>query len=249
MHVVIRFAVPVLLAMGTLVHAEDITVSAAISLSNAFKDVAQSFERNHPGDHVVLNLAASDVLLTQIRQGAPADIYASADMTAMDKAVAAHLIDPATRRDFASNGLVLIVARGAAAPATLAALGDASVKRIAIGNPDSVPAGRYARRALITARLWDRLQPKLVYAHNVRQALDYVARGETEAGFVYSTDAALLPRKVRVALNVPLHPAVRYPVAIVAESRHKTLAHAFEDFLSTPVALDILHQYGFGDPH
>lgn len=221
-------------------------MSAAISLSNAFKDIAHAFESTHPQDHVVLNLAASDVLLTQIQRGAPADVYASADETAMDKATAARLIDLATRRNFATNGLVLIVAAGSARPASLQALAKPDVHRIAIGNPDSVPAGRYAQDALKQAHLWDSLQPKLVFAHNVRQALDYVARGETEAGFVYSTDAALLPHKVRVALTIPVQPPVRYPVAVVANSYHKRLALEFEHFLTTTAAHKILHRYGFG---
>ncbi len=237
-----------LFAIATQARAGDLTVSAAISLSNAFKDVAKAFQTAHPRDHIVLNLAASDVLLTQIEHGAPADIYASADETAMDKAAAAHLIDPDTRRNFATNGLVLIVATGSRKPPSLHALTDNTVRRIAIGNPDSVPAGRYARDALKAAGLWQAVQPKLVFAHNVRQALDYVARGETETGFVYATDAALLHGKVQVALTIPVDPPVRYPIAVVATSRHKPLAREFEHFLGTPTATTILHRYGFGSP-
>jgi molybdate transport system substrate-binding protein len=225
--------------------AAELTVSAASSLANAFGDVARAFEQRHAGDKVALNYAASDVLLRQVELGAPADVFASADEATMDRAAEKKLIDAATRRDFAGNALVVIVGGDAAAPSTLARLTHKSYQHIAIGNPDSVPAGRYAKQALIDAGVWAALQPQLVPTQNVRQALDYVARGEAQAGFVYATDAAIEKNKVRIALTVPTYTPVRYPVAATAHSAHAELARAFVDFVTAPEAQAILKGYGF----
>ena len=229
-----------------LAFAADITVSAAASLTNAFNDIGKSFESAHPGTHVVFNFAASDVLLKQIEQGAPADAFASADEATMDRAAAAGLVDTATRRDFAANSLVLIVPAGADLPKALADLKAADrYKRIAIGNADSVPAGRYAKQALSDAHLWETLVPQLVEAQNVRQALDYVARGEADAGFVYATDAASQETKVVVALTVPTSPQVRYPIAAVKASQHATDARAFVDFVLSAQSQAVMRKFGF----
>ncbi len=225
--------------------ATELTVSAASSLANAFADLGKAFEAAHPGDKVVLNLAASDVLLRQLEQGAPADVFASADEATMDRAAAAKAIDATTRRDFTGNALVLIVASGGKAPRALDELKNADYQRIAIGNPESVPAGRYARQALVDAKLWDDLQPSLVPTQNVRQALDYVARGEAQAGFVYATDAAVQKDKVRVALNVPTAAPVRYPIAVSAASKHAELARHFVEFVLSADAQAVLGRYGF----
>jgi molybdate transport system substrate-binding protein len=228
--------------------AGDLTVSAAASLSNAFGDIAKAYESAHPGTHVVLNFAASDVLLKQIEQGAPADVFASADEATMDRAATANRIEGATRKDFAANTLVLIAPSGAAVPHRLSDLTQAAYKHVAIGNPDSVPAGRYAKQALVDAKLWDMLQGKLVDAQNVRQALDYVARGEADAGFVYATDAATQSEKVRVALTVPTATPVRYPAAALASSPHKAAAGSFVDFLLSTQSQTVLAHYGFSRP-
>ncbi len=226
--------------------ADDLVVSAAASLSNAFGEIGKTYEAQHPGTHVVLNFGASDVLLKQIEQGAPADVFASADEVTMDRAASSGRIDKQTRKDFAANSLVLVVPVGSAAPAALADLNQPSYKRIAIGNPDSVPAGRYAKEALVQAGLWDTLQAKLVDAQNVRQALDYVARGEAEAGFVYATDAATQAQKVHVAMRVPTATPVRYPVAVIAASTQKSMAQDFVQFLFSASGQAVLAHYGFG---
>ncbi|MFT3791597.1 MAG: molybdate ABC transporter substrate-binding protein [Rudaea sp.] len=243
-----RFAC--LLAFGafactTGARADDLTVSAAASLTNAFTDIAKAYEAQHAGTHVNLNFAASDVLLKQIEQGAPADVFASADEATMDRAASAGRIDAASRRDFAANSLALIVPADGRSPAALGDLAHDEYKRIAIGNPDSVPAGRYAKQALVKAKLWDTLQPRLVQAQNVRQALDYVARGEAEAGFVYATDAASQATKVKVALSVPTATPVRYPAAAVGSCKQKPAACDFVRFLSDPQSRATLAKYGF----
>jgi molybdate transport system substrate-binding protein len=225
--------------------ADDLTVSAAASLTNAFNDIGKDFEAKHAGSHVVFNFAASDVLLKQIGEGAPADVFASADEVTMDRAVATDRVEPKTRRDFAANTLVLIVPAGSAVPGALGDLKADRFKHVAIGNPALVPAGRYARMALADAGLWDALQPRLVEAQNVRQALDYVARAEAEAGFVYATDAATQKEKVTVALTIPTSTPVRYPIAAVKGSPHAPLASEFVDFVLSAPSQATLQKYGF----
>jgi molybdate transport system substrate-binding protein len=232
-------------AAAATAHADELTVSAAASLTNAFTEIAKAYEAQHPGTHINLNFGASDVLLKQIEQGAPADVFASADETTMDRAAGAGRVDTTSRRDFAANTLVLVVPAGAAAPAKLGDLAQDAYKHIAIGNPESVPAGRYAKQALADAKLWDALQPKLVQAQNVRQALDYVARGEAEAGFVYATDAASQAQKVKTALSVPTATPVRYPAAAVGNCKQKPAACDFVQFLSSPDSRATLSRYGF----
>lgn len=228
--------------------AAELVVSAAASLTNAFREIGVDFERGQPGDSVAFNFAASDVLLTQIARGAPADVFASADQEAMDKASGERLIDPATRVDFARNRLVLIVPAGSTPPKALVELADASYGRIASSNPATVPAGRYAKAALEKAGLWTALQAKLIPTQNVRQSLDYVARGECDAGFVYATDAATQPDKVKVAFEIATGVPVLYPAAVVRETGHRALAIRFIGHLGTPAARAVLARHGFGAP-
>jgi molybdate transport system substrate-binding protein len=228
--------------------AAEIIVSAAASLTNAFREIGAAFEQTRRGDKVVFNFAASDVLLAQIVRGAPADVFASADREAMDKALAQDRVLPATRFDFAYNRLVLIVPAGKPAPTSLAQLADASFARIALGNPATVPVGRYAKAALEQAGLEATLAPRFIATQNVRQSLDYVARGECDAGFVYSTDAALMPDKVRVAFEVPTPTPVLYPIAVVRSSAAPALAGAFLDYLRGPAGQAVLVRYGFAAP-
>ena len=241
-----RIAMTVFCAMACAqAHADDLVVCAAASLTQAFTDIAHAYETQHAGSHVRLNFGASDVLLAQIEQGAPADVFASADEVTMDRAAAMGHIDPSSRRDIAGNTLVLIVPVAGSVPSKLADLSHANYTRVAIGNPDTVPAGRYAQQALSAAQLWRALQPKLVQTQNVRQALDYVARGEVEAGFVYATDAAMQAQKVKVALNVPTATPVRYPAAAVADCKTRPAACDFVRYLSSAPSRATLARYGF----
>lgn len=229
--------------------AADLVVSAAASLTNAFKQLGEQFERAHPDTEVVLNFGASDVLMQQIVKGAPADVFASADQSAMDKAVAEKVVQPATRKDFAANAIVLIVPHdsklGIGAPADLSR---ADVKRVAYGNPSSVPVGRYTRGALESQGLWTAVEAKGVPAQNVRQALDYVARGEVDAGFVFATDAAVMPDKVKVAARVPTPTPVTYPIAVTAQARQAQQANAFVQYVLSPEGQATLAKFGFQKP-
>lgn len=228
--------------------AADLTVSAAASLTNAFKELGPAFEARNPGTKVVFNFGASDALLAQIAKGAPADIFASADQEAMDRADTQKLLAPGTRSSFVSNTLVVITPGDSMLGlAALADLAKPEVKRITLGNA-AVPFGRYSRAALEAARLWAAVEPKAVYGQNVRQSLDYVARGEVEAGFVYLTDAAVQKDKVKVAFTVPTETPISYPIAAVAGSPNPDAARKFVGFVLTPAAQAILARYGFGKP-
>ena len=229
--------------------AQQITVSAAASLTDAFKELGLKFEAARPGAAVRFNFAASGVLLQQIGQGAPVDVFASADQETMDRAAAQKLIDTDTRRNFAGNSLVLVEPlRDAAGVKSLQDLAGAGVRKIAVGKTAIVPVGRYTRQVLEGAGLWSVLEPKFVQADSVRQVLDYVARGEVEAGFVYRTDAALMGGKIKVAFAPAGHAPVTYPAAVVADSRQKALGADFIAFLSTDAAREVFARYGFTKP-
>jgi molybdate transport system substrate-binding protein len=167
----------------------------------------------------------------------------------MDRAGNQKLLVAGSRRTFARNALVVVVpAEAKTRPAALADLGQPAYRRIAIGSPASVPAGRYARSALHATKLWAAVEPRVVFAQNVRQALDYVARGEVDAGFVYATDALILKDKVRVALEVPTSTPIRYPAAAIAGSASPDVARCFVDFLLSPAAQAVLARQGFLKP-
>ena len=158
------------------------------------------------------------------------------------------MIAPGTRRDFAANVLVVIVPRPSAAVESLAMLAQPRFKRIAVGSPQTVPAGRYAKEALERVNLWGTLEPRLVFTQNVRQALDYVAREEADAGFVYATDASILSEKVKVAFEVTTVTPVRYPIAVVKDSRQPALAAAFVAFVASASGQQTLARHGFRTP-
>ena len=239
----------ILLAASVPGAAQELLVSAAASLTNAFKEIGAEFERTQPKIKVAFNFAASDVLLKQITEGAPVDVFASADQEAMDKAETVKVIDPATRRNFAANRLVLAVARDSSLSlASLADLKAGAVKRIAISQPSTVPVGRYAKGALDDAKLWQPLAGKFIYTQNVRQSLDYVARGEVDAGFVYSTDVAIMGDRVRIAFEVTTPQPVLYPMAVVRRSKNAKLAQALVDWVNSATGQNILQKYGFAKP-
>ena len=242
-------AVLVLSAVASAAWAGEVTVSAAASLTNAFKDIAQGYEAQNPGTKVRLNFGGSGALLQQMAKGAPVDVFASADQETMDKAQKEGLVLAADRQDFVRNQLVLIVPSDAKrVPASLSDLTHTGYTRVAIANPASVPVGRYAQTALEAAKLWPAVQAKAINTQNVRQSLDYVARGEVDAGFVYATDAAIMKDKVKVAFEVPLATAILYPIAKTAASSHAAEATSFINYLATPAAQDILGKYGFAKP-
>jgi molybdate transport system substrate-binding protein len=232
---------------GAAVQAEELVVSAAASLTNAFQAVGQAFEQSKPGAKVTFNFAASGPLVAQIQQGAPVDVFASADQETMNKAAA--LVVASTRADFAANTLVLILPSASAqAPKALGDLANASFQRIATGTPATVPVGRYTMAAIEKAGLTAALQSKWIFGESVRQVLNYVARGEVDAGFVYRTDAMIERDKTRIAFTVPTHTPVTYPIAQVAASKNPALANEFIAFVRGASGQNILQRFGFSKP-
>ena len=229
-----------------LASAAEMTVSGAASLTNAFTELKSVFEKENPGLVVNTNFAASNPLLRQLVEGAPVDVFATADQETMDKAVEAKVVDPATRKTFALNDLVLIVPKGGAKPKSLNDL--SKMDRIAIGNPASVPAGRYTKAALENAKLWNDIEKKFILANSVRQALDYVARSEVDAGFVYATDARQMKDKVDVALIVEGHDPVSYPIAIAVTGNNPEAGKKFIELVLSPEGQKVLAKYGFSRP-
>lgn len=237
------------LTLSGALHAQEIVVSAAASLTNAFQAVGQAFEKANPGAKVTFNFAASGALLAQMQQGAPVDVFASADQDTMNRAATAKLLADGTRADFVQNTLVLIVpAAGGQSPQKLADLAGASYKRISTGTPTSVPVGRYTMQSVEQAGLTSALEGKWVYGESVRQVLNYVARGEVDAGFVYRTDAMIERDKTRIALTVPTTTAVTYPIAQLAASKNAATAKDFIAFVRGASGQQILDGFGFSKP-
>ncbi|MGD9609543.1 MAG: molybdate ABC transporter substrate-binding protein [Desulfovibrionaceae bacterium] len=242
-------ALTLVLSLAVPAAASDLTVSAAASLTDAFGAVKTAFAKEHPGVNVTMNFGASGALLSQMEKGAPVDVFASADQKTMDMAVEKKLVDVPTRINFAQNSLVLTVPAGNPAKVKdLASLKTAAVKRVSIGNPDSVPVGRYTKAALTKLGEWDALAAKFVMAESVRQVLDYLSRGEVDAGFVYGTDARQGGDKVKVVAEIPLEKPVSYPIAVLTAAANKKDAAAFIAFVASPKGQEILAQYGFKKP-
>ena len=224
-----------------------ITVSAAISLSGPLEEIARAYDTAGGGGEVRFNFAASNVLARQIVNGAPADLFISADEAQMDYAQRNGAIDPQTRVRLLSNRLVVVTQpdRGLEWRDIGALLGD-DVRRVALGDPAAVPAGVYARQFLERSGAWGEMQRKLLPLANVRAALGAVESGGAQAGFVYASDARSSSR-VRVAfvLEGPHAPHIVYPAAVTARSRNSTAAAKFLAFLRVPAAAAIFRRYGF----
>jgi molybdate transport system substrate-binding protein len=224
-----------------------VLVSAAISLRDAFIQAGRRFEKQNPGTRVQFNFASSGTLATQIIRGAPVDVFASASGHHMDRVARKGLVRTAHRHVLARNTLVIVQPRGHRKPMrSVADLRGAG--RIAIGNPETVPAGRYARAMLRHHKLWSPLRRRLIYGEHVRQVLDYVVRNEVDAGLVYETDYRQRRAKLTlVATAAPgSHPPILYPVALLAGARQQKLALRFIRFLRSPQGQKILLQHGFG---
>ena len=224
--------------------ANELIVSAASSLTNVMNEAAAQFEKSHPEARVILNFASSGTLLRQIERGAPVDVFVSADSETMDVAVRKDLIVDSAVRIFSKNKLVMLVRSGLDI-GDIRSLDNVSVKRIAIGHPRSVPAGRYTQKILEKAGMWEKISNKFIYAQNVRQCLDYATRGEVDVAFVYVTDSRLVQNKLRV---VPIEDAsldIQYPMALVKTSSNTALAEEFVSFLISEKMSELLKRNGF----
>jgi molybdate transport system substrate-binding protein len=249
-----RSAMAVLIMLATAVagaEAQEMTLSVAVSLKEAIEDLGKSFAASRPGLTLRYNFGASGDLQKQIEAGAPVDLFLSAAQRQMEELEKKNLIVAARRRAFARNVLTVVKPADSRVDISKAAdLADSRVGRIALGNPKTVPAGQYAEESLKALGLWERLQPKMVFTENVRQSLDYVARGEVDAGFVYTTDLAARAQGIKEAFR-PAEDTYRpivYPVAIVAASKQQALAQAFIDLLVSESGQVVLARFGFQRP-
>jgi molybdate transport system substrate-binding protein len=227
-------------------HADEILVSAAASLAEVLKEISNGY-RSKSKHTVRFNFGPSSGLARQIEEGAPADIFFSADLPQMDTLDRNGRLEPGTRKNLLSNQLVIIVpADSKLAMASPKDLVKSGVKRIALGEPSSVPVGVYSRKYLADEGLWNQVKPKIVPVQDVRATLAAVESGNVEAGFVYKTDAAV-SKKVKVAFQVPSEkgPKIVYPIAIIKESNRKDAARDFMSYVQSPAAKDAFKRYGF----
>lgn len=250
-----RSFILLLCMLGMPLHAadapkEELLVFAAASLTNVLDEIGAAYTKQ-TGQPVKFSYAASSALARQLEAGSRADAFFSADLEWMDYVQARNLIDRSTRRNVLGNRLVLVAPADSKielkiAPgfALASALGNG---RLATGDPDTVPVGKYARSALTSLGVWNDVADKLVRADNVRSALAFIARGETPLGIVYETDAKV-EKRVRVVDYFPAdsHPAIVYPVAVTAQAR--PAARQFVEFLQSAPAQEAFRKFGFQDP-
>lgn len=224
----------------------EVTVSAAASLKDAMNEIKEIYEKNKKDINIIYNFGSSGALQRQIEQGSPVDLFISAGKKQMDALQEQNLINKESRIDLLGNDLVLIVGKDNKNIKEFSDLSKPEVKHIGIGNPDSVPAGKYAQEALNSMKLWDKLKNKYVEAKDVRQVLSYVETGNAEAGLVYKSDI-LASEKVRIAATAPAdsHEPIVYPAAIISSTKNINAAVDFLNCLQTDQAKEIFVKYGF----
>lgn len=227
----------------------EITVSAAASLKDALNEIKPLYEAENPDIKLVLNFGSSGTLQQQIEQGAPVDLFISAGKSQMDSLEEKQLLVNTSRMNILGNELVLIVGKDNYAVNRFTDLKEPWVKHIGIGEPESVPAGKYAKEVLSSLEIWDALEPKYVQAKDVRQVLAYVETGNAEAGLVYKSDTTASD-KVRIAAVAPenSHKPIVYPAAVIKSSKNSAAAGDFLRFLGRPEAKNIFLKYGFKEP-
>jgi molybdate transport system substrate-binding protein len=224
-----------------------VTVSAAISLKDALDAIKQAYASQNAGVSLSMNYGASGTLQLQIEQGAPVDVFISAAPQQMDTLASKGLLLEGTRKDLLRNAIVLIVPTSSTLDvSTFQDLLKADVKKVALGEPVAVPAGKYAKEVLTHLGIYDQVNAKAILAKDVRQVLTYVETADVDAGVVYTTDA-LSSSKVKIVARAPedSHDPVIYPVAVIKSTKNPAAAKAFEDFLSGPQARAIFEKYGF----
>jgi molybdate transport system substrate-binding protein len=226
--------------------AADVTVFAAASLIESLQEIGADFEKQS-GDKIIFNFGASSTLARQVQEGAPADIFFSADEPQMNRLEKEGLLVAGSRRNRLSNSLVVVVAANHGAvvrsPKDLAR---PDIQRVALGDPKAVPIGIYARKYLENAGLWEVVAPKVVPTENVRGALAALGSGNADASIVYKTDA-LISSNVVIAYSVPLEegPDIRYPVALVQGGRNPKASKRFLAFLATGASAKVFEKRGF----
>ncbi|HEY4599823.1 MAG TPA: molybdate ABC transporter substrate-binding protein [Cerasibacillus sp.] len=224
-----------------------LTISAAISLTDALEEMKPIFEKEHNVE-LTFNLGGSGKLAQQIQQGAPVDVFISANQDWMDTLEKEELIQTDTRKDITGNKIVLISSKDAHLSMNLLEEIDQldSVKQIAVGNPETVPAGKYTEQILTHLEKWDGLQNQIILAKDVRQVLTYVETGNAEIGFVYESDAKTSDQiDILLTADTKMHDPIIYPAAVTTDTEHENVAKDFLEFLESDQAQDILQSYGF----
>ena len=227
----------------------ELTVSAAASMQDVLQEIADLYNQKQPQTKIVFNFGSSGSLQHQIEQGAPIDLFISAAPQQMDRLEQKELLLAETRQNLVKNQMVLVVPQDKEKISDFSDLGKQSVEQIALGEPNSVPAGQYAKEILTNLNLTDKVASKAVYAKDVRQVLNYVATRNTDAGIVYQTDVRNT-KQVKVVATAPetIYSPVVYPVAVVKDSQNILAARQMLQFLFTPEAQAIFKQYGFMPP-
>ena len=223
-----------------------LTISAAASLQDAIQEIGKLYNQQKPNVQLIYNFGSSGSLRHQIEQGAPVDVFISAAEQHMDALENKNLLLNNTRQNLLKNEVVLISAQNNDKIAGFPQLKSDLVSKIAIGAPDSVPAGKYAKEVLDSLKLYKSLEPKFVFAKDVRQVLVYVETGNVEAGIVYRTDAQI-SNQVKVLATAPIdsHSPIIYPVAIAKDSKNPETAQDFIQFLLSNTAKNVFTEYGF----
>ncbi|MGD8189939.1 molybdate ABC transporter substrate-binding protein [Brevibacillus ginsengisoli] len=225
----------------------ELTISAAASLTDALNELKQSFQTDFPNYPLTFTFGASGKLATQIQQGAPADVFLSASPKEMDTLQSSNLILQSSRIIFAHNQLALVAPKDTKLPVVgFDQLNPASIHQMTMGNPDSVPAGRYGKETLENLKLWDSLKDKVVYGSDVRQVLTYVESGNVDAGIVFVSDALSTDKIKILAIAKPeWHKPIQYPGAVISASKHPAQADVFLDYLNSAKGISILQKHGF----
>lgn len=224
----------------------ELHLQAAASLKYAFDEIIPLWEQKNPQVKVVGNFDASGTLAEQIKQGAPADLFISANKSKMKEVLDDGKVKDDKAKDFLENELVLIVpSQSKLALSSLEDLTKAEVKHVAVGDPSAVPAGKYAQQSFESAGIADKIEPKAVRGKDVTQVLTTVVSGNADAGLVYKTDALTQPEAVKIVATVEGHDKVVYPAAELKDTKHPREVHAFMEFISGPEVSKIFEKYGF----
>jgi len=235
-----------LFTIGLNVSAVELNIFAAASLTDALKEIGTNYEKR-TGDKALFNFGASSLLERQIEEGAPADVFFSADEAKMDALAAKDLILKVTRKSLLSNTLVIVTSSDSTlkitSPSDLTGNG---IRRIALADPKAVPAGVYAKAFLEKEEIWSKIEPKIVPVDNVRAALAAVESGNIEVGMVFKTDAAI-SKKVKIAYEIPTAngPKISYPMAVTKNAKQVESAKKFVEYLASDDAANTFTRYGF----
>ncbi|WP_378210299.1 molybdate ABC transporter substrate-binding protein [Anoxybacteroides rupiense] len=224
-----------------------LTISAASSLQDALTEIQKQYEKEHKNIKLSFNFGSSGALQQQIEQGAPVDLFFSAAEDKFRPLVDKGLINKEESKNLLGNELVLIVPKDKAGTIKdFPSLGDGNIKQLAIGNPETTPAGQYGKQTLSKLNLWTKLEGKIVYTKDVRQVLLYVETNAVDAGIVFKTDAQISDKvKMVDTAAANTHDPIIYPVGIIKNTKHKTEATTFYQYIQTKDARQIFEKYGF----